>query len=38
MVSARGQGTEIVVAVGDKAGPHSIVEPAASREEKASAA
>jgi signal transduction histidine kinase len=38
MVSAGGQGTEIVVAVGDKGAPENAVDPEIRQEEKASAA
>jgi signal transduction histidine kinase len=38
MISAPGQGTEIIVAVGDKSAPEGAVKPEISQEEKASAA
>jgi nitrate/nitrite-specific signal transduction histidine kinase len=38
MISAPGQGTEIVVAVADKGALETAVEPETSQEEKASAA
>jgi signal transduction histidine kinase len=38
MISAHGQGTEIVVAVADKGAPEGAVEPEISQDEKASAA